>query len=258
MQKATDLTRLFCEAYRLFLHRGLEELISRGGGRLVAGVDEAGRGCLAGPVVAAAVLVDARCTASVPGVDDSKKVPAERREMLARAVRDSSVASAWVAVSADTIERVNILQATRLAMRRAVAELPVRPDAVIVDAVPLELDDRSIPCIPVVRGDAWCYAVACASLIAKTERDRLMERYHRQYPAYGFADSKGYGAPDHRRALDELGPTPIHRLTFRSVVPRHSPDGDLAAPAGRAGSRPEGGRLRPDVHQPALAPGWGA
>jgi ribonuclease HII len=224
VQKAeSDLTSLFCEAYRLFLHRGLEEILASGGHPLVAGVDEAGRGCLAGPVVAAAVLIDARAPNLVPGVDDSKKVSALRRTALAQAVRKSAVASAWIAVSPRTIERINILQATRLAMRRAVEGLAHAPDVVVVDAVSIELSDSSIPCVPVVRADAWCYAVACASLIAKTERDRLMQSFHHEYPDYGFSRNKGYGAPEHRRALDELGPSPIHRLTFRSVVPRREP-----------------------------------
>lgn len=221
MAKAScDLTSLFVEAYRLSLLRGVEDLLAAGGYPLVAGVDEAGRGCLAGPVVAAAVLVDARSLHLVPGVDDSKNVPAERRPAIAELVRRSAVSSAWMAVSARTIERINILEATRMAMRQAVSALAERPDVVLVDAVPLQLDDSTIPCSSLIRGDAWSYAISCASLIAKTERDRLMEAYDLEFPVYGFGSNKGYGAPPHRRALEDFGPSPIHRLTFRSVVPR--------------------------------------
>jgi ribonuclease HII len=182
----------------------------------VAGVDEAGRGCLAGPVVAAAVVPDpARL---VPGVDDSKKLSAEARGRLAPAIRATARAWAVAEVAADTIDRTDILRATRMAMVEAISRLAPPPDCVVTDAVPLP--GLEIPCIPVVKGDALCYAVACASILAKEHRDRRMAELDRDYPHYGFLQHKGYGAPAHRAALARFGPSPLHRLTFASVVPR--------------------------------------
>lgn len=209
-----DLSRLMAEAYRLRLMRGLEELVADSGYGLVAGVDEAGRGCLAGPVVAGAVIMG---SALVPGVDDSKRLDRRQRDLLATQIRAQAVAHATVAVAADVIDRVNVLEATRLAMRQALAALRPRPQLALIDAVRFESDLRIVP---VIRGDSMSYAIACASILAKTERDRLMESMAERFPGYEFDRNKGYGSQAHRRALDELGPTPIHRLTFRSVVPR--------------------------------------
>ncbi len=213
----TTTLDLCCEAFRIDLLRGLEERLAQAGFGRVAGADEAGRGSLAGPVVAAAVLPDPERI--VPGVDDSKKLPPERREFLARAIRAQARAWAVVAVGPETIDRINILEATRLATQRAVESLAVAPDCVITDA--LALPGLAVPCLPVVKGDALAYAVACASILAKTERDRLLRELDREYPWYGFAVHKGYGAPEHLAALARFGPSPVHRLTFRSVVPRH-------------------------------------
>jgi ribonuclease HII len=225
-----SLTGFWCEAYRLRLLRGLEDLAAASGFRVVAGVDEAGRGCLAGPVVAAAVVMDPRRL--LVGVDDSKRLPPELREHLAERVRASALACSWVAISADVVDRVNVLEATRLAMLAALDRLELPPELVLVDAVPLRW---RAPCLPLVRGDRISYAVACASIVAKTERDRLMRDYDARYPGYGFAEHKGYAALRHRQAIEELGPSPIHRLTFRSVVPRFDDDRELAgAPAGAA------------------------
>lgn len=210
------MLQLFAEAYRLRLLRGLEELLAGCGFCRVAGVDEAGRGSLAGPVVAAAVLTDGRRL--VPGVDDSKKLTAPERERLAEAIRGSALATAVVQVPADVIDRVNILEATRRAMRRALAALRPTPDCAVVDAVPLP--DAGFPCVPVVRADSVCYAVACASILAKVERDRLMVALDAEYPQYGFAVHKGYAVAEHVEALVAYGPSPCHRLTFHSVLPR--------------------------------------
>jgi ribonuclease HII len=223
-----SLTGFWCEAYRLRLLRGLEDLAASSGYRLVAGVDEAGRGCLAGPVVAAAVVMDPRRL--VLGVDDSKRLLPELREHLAENVRRAALATAWCAVPADVVDRVNILEATRLAMLGALDRLELPPELVLVDAVPLRW---RAPCLPLVRGDRLSYAVACASIVAKTERDRLMRDYDERYPGYGFAEHEGYAAVRHRQAIEELGPSPIHRLTFRSVVPRVT-DFDHAVVAGEA------------------------
>ncbi|HYG61481.1 MAG TPA: ribonuclease HII [Thermoanaerobaculia bacterium] len=198
------------------LLRGLEELLAQCGYGLIAGVDEVGRGCLAGPVVAAAVIVDPRCL--VPGVDDSKCLTAAERERVAAAIRATAVATAVAPVPPDVIDRVNILEATRLAMRKALSSLRPAPDCAVVDAV--RLSGFRFPCLPVVRGDSISYAVACASILAKVERDRMMVDLDRRYPHYGFAAHKGYSVPEHMAALAAYGPCPEHRLTFRQVVPR--------------------------------------
>lgn len=210
------MTALFAEVYRLRLLRGLEDLLAQWGYCRIAGVDEVGRGSLAGPVVAAAVIVDPRCV--VPGVDDSKCLAAEERERLARAIRDSALAVAVAEVPADVIDRVNILEATRQAMCQSLGSLRPLPDCAVIDAVPLQ--GQRFPCLPVVRGDSMSYAVACASIVAKVERDRRMVEMDREYPQYGFASHKGYGVAEHLEALATYGPCPIHRLTYRPVLPR--------------------------------------
>ena len=214
------MAALIAEAYRLRLMRGLERQFATAGYGLVAGVDEAGRGCLAGPVVAAAVVVSPDCL--IPGVDDSKRLSARQRERLAETIKER--AAAWSVARGDAalIDRINVLEATRWAMRSALGSLPVRPAVALVDAVRLDAVDvcgGEVPSVPLVRADSLSFAVACASIIAKTDRDRLMAAYDRQYPGFGFASHKGYGSADHRAALRELGPTPLHRLTFRSVLP---------------------------------------
>ena len=198
------------------LLRGLEDMLAAGGYARVAGVDEAGRGCLAGPVVSAAVVVEPGCW--IPGVDDSKKLKREQRERIAAEIYRRATAVSWVAVEADVIDRINILEATRLSMRRALLALEVAPDVALVDAVVVR--DLPFPSLPVIRGDSFSFAVAAASIIAKTERDRIMRRLGRRYPGYGLSENKGYAARKHRDALEEMGPTPAHRLTFRSVIPR--------------------------------------
>lgn len=219
----TTTFELCCEVYRLELMRGLEVRLQQSGFARVAGVDEAGRGCLAGPVVAAAVIPDP--DRPIPGADDSKRLRPAARTELAAMIRQTALACAVVAVPAEVIDQLNILQATRLAMRQAVGLLALRPDAVVVDAVTLEdvAKDESNgggpACLAVVKADAWSYAVACASILAKTERDRMLVEYDREYPVYGFARHKGYGAPDHLAALAKYGPSPLHRLTFRKVLP---------------------------------------
>jgi ribonuclease HII len=214
---------LFAEAYRLRLLRGLEDLRGQCGYCRIAGVDEAGRGSLAGPVVAGAVVVDLRST--VPGVDDSKCLSAPERERAAAAIRRTALAWATAEVEADVIDRVNILEASRRAMAIALSRLDPRPDCAVVDAV--AIPGLGFPCLPVIRGDAISYAVACASILAKVARDRRMAELDGLYPQYGFAAHKGYSVPEHLEALAAYGPCPIHRLTYRPVVPRM--DGAAAA-----------------------------
>jgi ribonuclease HII len=195
---------------------GVEDLLRQHGYCAVAGVDEAGRGALAGPVVAAAVVVDPRRL--VPGVDDSKQLAPAERERLAQAIRDGALAWSVAAVAPAVIDRINILEATRQAMQQALLGLRRRPDCAVIDAVALR--GLPFPALPLVRGDSVSYAVASASILAKVERDRLMGELDRDYPWYGFAEHKGYGVPGHLSALQAYGPSPVHRLTYRPVVPR--------------------------------------
>lgn len=179
----------------------------------VAGVDEAGRGPLAGPVAAAAVVLDP--ARRIRGLRDSKIVPVEEREELFAVIHERALAIGVAIVDHETIDRVNILQATRLAMREALAQLVPSPDLVLTDFVHL----AALPCPQrnLVDGDRRCATIAAASIVAKVTRDRLMREWDAKYPDYGFARHKGYGTPEHLSALDRLGPCPIHRRTFSGV-----------------------------------------
>ncbi len=212
----TTLAQVIAEACRLHLMRGMEVALAGVGYSRVAGVDEVGRGCLAGPVVAAAVIPDSDI--ALPGIDDSKALTAPERERLAEAIAATARASAVIFVPASVIDRINILQASLLAMRRALASLQPQPECAVIDAVTLR--GFTFPCVSIVRGDQISYAVACASILAKVARDRYMRELAVQYPQYGFEEHKGYGAPEHIAALREHGPCPEHRLTFRTVIPR--------------------------------------
>ena len=178
----------------------------------VAGVDEVGRGCLFGPVVAGAVILSP--DRPIRGLDDSKVLEAERREVLAERIRERAVAWAIGAVDAATIDAINIYQASRLAMRRAVSQLNPKPDFLLVDAVPLDL---GLPQRPLIKGDARCHAIAAASIIAKVYRDECMRVWDAVFPAYGLASHKGYSTPEHCEAIRQHGPTPLHRLSFEPV-----------------------------------------
>jgi len=176
----------------------------------IAGVDEAGVGPLAGPVVAAAVIFPQGF--GLPGVDDSKKLTPERRATLAIAIRESAFAFSVALVEPDEIDRINVYQATLAAMGRAVDGLSVRPQHVLVDA--RRIPGCDLPQEAIIRGDAHCHAIAAASILAKTTRDALMRRYDDEFPGYGFADHKGYPTEAHRDAIRRLGPCAIHRLSF--------------------------------------------
>jgi ribonuclease HII len=187
---------------------------ARGGALRLAGVDEAGRGSWAGPVVAAAVVLP---TGWCPeGLDDSKRLAAGRREELFAAIRAGALGWGACAVSPLVIDRINILAATLRAMTAAIARLDPPPDLVLVDGLHLP----PLPCAgtPLVRGDGRSAAVAAASVVAKVLRDRVMCGLDRRYPVYGFARHKGYGAREHREALRRHGPCPVHRRSYRPVV----------------------------------------
>ena len=180
---------------------------------LIAGVDEAGRGPLAGPVVAAAVILDPEL--SIAGVRDSKSLSPEKRERAAAAIRERALAWGVGQATVQEIDRFNILQATWLAMKRAVACLPVRPDHVLVDGN--QCPDLPYPVEAVVRGDARVPVISAASIVAKVARDREMLVLDQRYPAYGFARHKGYPTREHLRSLDRYGACPVHRRTFGPV-----------------------------------------
>ncbi len=180
----------------------------------VGGVDEAGRGPWAGPVVAAAVVVTPDCPC-LEGVDDSKQLTRRRREQLAAAIV-STLVHAVGAASVREVDRLNIRRATALAMRRAVTRLAAPADILVVDG--LSVPELGYEHEAMVDGDARCYAVACASILAKTVRDRLMRRLGARYPEFGWERNAGYGTPAHRKALDRRGPTPHHRRSFTPVV----------------------------------------
>jgi ribonuclease HII len=193
-----------------------------GSPRLVAGVDEAGRGPWAGPVMAAAVILDpARVP---PGLDDSKKLGAVRRAQLADAVRTAALAWSVAEASVDEIDTLNILAATHLAMRRAVEALAVPAGFVLVDGN--RAPKLAVPVRAVVGGDGLSLSVAAASILAKTVRDTRMEELDRQWPGYGFAAHKGYGVAAHAAALARLGPCPAHRRSFKPVAALLAPAGN--------------------------------
>ena len=185
------------------------------GGGLVAGVDEAGRGPLAGPVVAAAVVFPPHCRV-IRGLRDSKLLPPPRRLRLAGVVRARALAVGVGAASVREIDRVNIRRASILAMRRALARLRVTPGLVLVDG--LHCPELGCAHDAIIDGDAHCHSIAAASVIAKTVRDRLMERLARRHPSYAWESNKGYGTPDHLAALAAWGFTPHHRKSFAPVV----------------------------------------
>mgnify|MGYP006277529679 CR=1 FL=1 len=189
---------------RRFWSRGLSS---------VAGVDEAGRGPLAGPVVAAAVVLPP--DSMVPGATDSKLLDAAHREEIAAEVFSRARAVGVGAASVREIDRLNILVSTRLAMHRALAALPRRPHHVVVDG--LSVKELGWEHEAVVGGDGKVHCIACASILAKVVRDRLMRRLALRYPGYGWETNMGYGTPAHVRALRRMGPTPHHRLTFNGV-----------------------------------------
>jgi ribonuclease HII len=191
-----------------------EQFLKKQGYKLVAGVDEAGRGPLAGPVIAAAVILPDDFL--LPGLDDSKKLSAKVREKLFPEIRREAFAYGIGVGSPAEIDRHNILQATLLAMTRAIGRLGSHPDYLLVDGitpVPLPLPQKTLK-----KGDHLSLSISAASILAKVARDRLMAIYDRRFPGYGFAANKGYGCAEHLKAIAEVGPCPIHRRSFRGVM----------------------------------------
>jgi ribonuclease HII len=215
--KSRPTTRLRCDGR-------FERALALRGYHAIAGLDEAGRGSLFGPVFAAAVILPLEVRLS--GVRDSKELSPQRREELA--VRIKADARAWAVAEVDAaeIDRINIYQASRLAMRRAVQQLPTPPDFLLVDAIDVDLP---VPQRGLIKGDARVRSIAAASILAKVHRDACMRDWSGVYPQYGLSRSKGYGTPEHLAALEKLGPTPHHRCTFepvrRFMPPRQMPLG---------------------------------
>ncbi|MBO4495825.1 MAG: ribonuclease HII [Clostridiales bacterium] len=174
------------------------------------GIDEAGRGPLAGPVVAAACILDP--DTPIYGLDDSKKLSPKKRDLLFDEIREKAKCFCVIRVEPKEIDEINILEATKKAMRACVAGLSVKPDVLLIDAV--NLTGTGIPVKPIIKGDAKSNSIAAASILAKVTRDRIMEEYDKEYPGYGFAQHKGYGTAAHYAAIHELGISPIHRMSF--------------------------------------------
>ena len=193
-----------------------ERRLLREGFAPVAGLDEVGRGCLAGPVVAGAAILPRNPRGGwVSETRDSKQMTARQRERVLVELQARAPALATGAATAAEIDRIGIVPATRLAMQRAIAALAAAPAFLLIDAI--ELPNVPLPQKPIVRGDATCLSIAAASIVAKVARDRMMESEDAAYPPYGFATNKGYGTRHHLRALEERGPCPIHRRSFAPV-----------------------------------------
>jgi ribonuclease HII len=180
------------------------------GFRRIAGADEAGRGPLAGPVVAACVIMPE--DGLIPGVNDSKKLSEAKREELYEKIIKTAVSYRTGIVEQDVIDELNILAATRLAFKRAIDSMEITPDYLYTDMI--DKLDIALPWTPIVKGDAQIYSVAAASIVAKVTRDRIMREYDKLYPEYGFVRHKGYGTAEHMDAIRKYGPTPLHRRSF--------------------------------------------
>ena len=177
----------------------------------IAGVDEVGRGPLAGPVTVCAVIMPLGEGQIIPEVTDSKKLSAKKREKLCALILERAIACNVVSLPPEYIDEVNILQATKEAMRRALSGLEVKPDIALIDAVDIE---TMCPVKAIIKGDLLSYSISCASIVAKVTRDKIMDDYALVYPQYAFAKNKGYGTAAHIAAIKEYGITPIHRRTF--------------------------------------------
>ncbi len=187
-----------------------EKELRDNGYRLIGGIDEVGRGPLAGPVVTAVAILPENC--SILGINDSKKLSAAKREELSVKIREQAVDYSFGMVSPMEIDEINILQATYKAMRKAIDGLKTKPDFILADAV--TIPEITIPQRGIIHGDARSISIGAASIIAKVERDAMMVEYDKAFPGYGFGHNMGYGSAEHIAALKEIGPCPIHRRTF--------------------------------------------
>jgi ribonuclease HII len=192
----------------------IEQGLRAQGFSLIAGADEVGRGALAGPLVAAAVILPP--DAAIEGLRDSKLCTPEEREHLAREIRSQAVAISLVRIMPKVIDRRGLHKMNLAALRRALARLQPMPDYALTDGFPVKRPP--MPCLGIKKGDVVSPSIAAASIVAKVTRDRAMVRLHRRFPEYGFKSNKGYGTPSHREALKRLGPSPVHRMSFWGIA----------------------------------------
>ena len=199
------------EFKRLTLLKKDEQDLYNQGCNYICGIDEAGRGPLAGPVVVAAVIMPK--DSFIEGINDSKKVSEKKREVLYDEIISNCISYGVGIIDHEKIDEINILEATRLGVKESIEQLSQKPDIILVDAL-TKIDTHGIPYKSIIKGDAKEYSIACASIIAKVTRDRIMRQWDEVYPIYGFAKHKGYGTEEHRRIIKENGPCIIHRKTF--------------------------------------------
>lgn len=199
------------EIERLMKLKEIEKDLYNKGFKNICGIDEAGRGPLAGPVVVAGVIMPE--DSMIEFVNDSKKVTEKRREKLYDIIKEEAISYSIAIIDQDVIDDINILNATKKGVTEVVDGLDVKPDLILVDALE-HIDTRGIPYEPLVKGDARCYNIAAASILAKVTRDRIMRQWDEIYPEYGFLSNKGYGTAKHITAIKEYGLCPIHRVTF--------------------------------------------
>ena len=178
---------------------------------LVAGIDEAGRGPFAGPVVCACVIMPLEEDKIIEGINDSKKLSAKKREFLYEKIKENAISYSIYVIDEKKIDEINILQATKLGMKKALESLNIVPNTVLIDAVKIDTDINQVP---IIKGDSLSYNIAAASILAKVYRDKLMEEYAREYPLYNFEKHKGYGTKEHILLLRKYGKCPIHRNSF--------------------------------------------
>ena len=199
------------EFERLTKLKEVEKELYEKGFKNICGIDEAGRGPLAGPVVVAGVIMPQ--DSMIEGVNDSKKVTEKRREKLYDLILDEAISYSVAIIGQDVIDEINILNATKQGVTQVVDELDIKPDLILVDALE-HINTRGIPYEPIIKGDAKCYNIAAASIIAKVTRDRIMREWDEIYPQYGFISHKGYGTAKHIAAIKQYGLCPIHRKSF--------------------------------------------
>lgn len=211
-KRKRELQKQVDEDLRLEKMLAYEKELYTQGIQLIAGVDEVGRGPLAGPVVAAAVILPKAC--KIPGLNDSKKIPKSKHKEIYEDVLQNAIAIGIGVKDNQVIDQVNIYEATKLAMMEAIGQLEPQPQHLLIDAMKLDLP---IPQTSIIKGDANSLSIAAASIVAKVTRDQMMEKFDREYPGYDFAKNAGYGTANHLAGLDQLGVTPIHRRSFEPV-----------------------------------------
>ena len=211
-KRKRELQKQVDEDLRLEKMLAYEKELYAQGMDLIAGVDEVGRGPLAGPVVAAAVILPKAC--KIPGLNDSKKIPKSKHKEIYEAVLQEAIAIGIGVKDNHVIDQVNIYEATKLAMMEAIGQLDPQPQHLLIDAMKLDLP---IPQTSIIKGDANSLSIAAASIVAKVTRDQMMEEFDREYPGYDFTQNAGYGTAKHLAGLDKLGVTPIHRRSFEPI-----------------------------------------